>query len=67
MEQSLSQSGALMDLPQGFQVAYLAKFFQINFPGIFTLIQNQYRFESSCQHEKCYKLDLIPPCKFLDF
>jgi hypothetical protein len=34
---------------------------------IFWLIQHLWRFGRSCQHEKCFNLDFLPPCKFLDF
>jgi hypothetical protein len=44
-----------------------SQFFQISFPIILRLIQNQWAFGRSCQHEKCSKLDFLPPCKFLYF
>jgi hypothetical protein len=34
---------------------------------IFWLIQNPWRFERSCNNEKCFKLDFIHPQNFPDF
>jgi hypothetical protein len=63
----LVQSGALMDLQQGFQLAYPTTILSNQFSRIFGLIQNPWICKRSCHHEKCSKLDFLTPYKFLDF
>jgi hypothetical protein len=41
--------------------------FKSVFPRMLGLIHNQWRFGRCSQHEKCSKLDFLPPWKFMDF